>query len=305
MVKKAVLMLAYGSPDCLDDMEAYLNDIRGGRPMSREFVTEFKRRYAQIGGRSPLGENTFEQAACAQRVLRARGHDVRVYVGMRHWSPWIRDTVVRMTGDGVEEAVAIVMAPHYSRLSIGRYREAVDESAKTAGGRIRFSFVDSWWRQPALLKAQEAHVRAGLASFSGDDRKAVKIVFTAHSLPERLLKMGDPYDDELKGNASAIAKRLGTVDWMFSYQSAAHTGEPWLGPQIEDVIPDLADKGYRHVLVAPIGFVCDHVEILYDIDIGLQEIARSRGVDVRRIASMNCDATFIEAVVDAVEDRLN
>lgn len=297
-------MLAYGSPDSLDDMEAYLSDIRGGRPMSREFVAEFRRRYAQIGGRSPLSENTFEQAACAERALRGRGHDARVYVGMRHWSPWIRDAVGQMSGDGVEEAVAIVMAPHYSRLSTGRYREAVDESARDAGRRIQFSFVDSWWRQPAMLRAQEAHVRAGLALFSSEDRNAVKIVFTAHSLPERLLKMGDPYDDELKGNASAIAERLGDVDWMFSYQSAAHTGEPWLGPQIEDVIPDLAEKGYRHVLVAPIGFVCDHVEILYDIDIGVREIASSRGIDVRRIASMNSDPTFIEAVTDAVEDKL-
>ena len=304
MVKKAVLMLAYGSPDSLDDMEAYLNDIRGGRPMSRDFVEEFKRRYAQIGGRSPLNENTFDQAECAERALSARGHDARVYVGMRHWSPRIADTVRRMTVDGVEEAVAIVMAPHYSRMSIGRYREAVNESVKAAGSRIQFSFVDSWWRQPALLDAQEAHVRAGLASFSGDDRNRVKIVFTAHSLPERLLKMGDPYDDELKGNANAIVERLGDLDWMFSYQSAAHTGEPWLGPQIEDVIPDLADRGYRHVLVAPIGFVCDHIEILYDIDIGVQEIARSRGVNVRRIASMNNDAAFIRAVVDAVEEKL-
>ena len=298
-------MLAYGSPDSLDDMEAYLNDIRGGRPMSGEFVAEFKGRYARIGGRSPLNDNTFEQAACAERSLMARGQDVRVYVGMRHWSPWIDDTVRRMSEDGVEEAVAIVMAPHYSRLSIGKYREAVNRANESGGNRVLFSFVDSWWRQPALLDAQEAHVRAGLKAFSREDRKHVKIVFTAHSLPERLLKMGDPYDDELKGNARAVAARLGDVDWMFSYQSAAHTGEPWLGPQIEDVIPDLADEGYRHVLVAPIGFVCDHVEILYDIDIGLQEIAKARGVNVKRIASMNNDPTFIDAVVDAVEGKLN
>lgn len=305
MGTKAVLMLAYGSPDSLDDMEPYLNDIRGGRPMSREFVAEFKRRYAQIGGRSPLNENTFEQAACTERALRARGHEIRVYVGMRHWSPWIEDTVRRMSEDGVDEGVAIVMAPHYSRLSIGRYREAVDASAKSAGSRIRFTFVDSWWRQPALLNAQVAHVRAGLASFPEAHPDAVKIVFTAHSLPARLLNMGDPYDDELKGNANTVAERLGDVDWMFSYQSAAHTGEPWLGPQIEDVIPDLADQGYRRVLVAPIGFVCDHVEILYDIDIGLQEIARPLGVDLRRIASMNSDPMFIESVADAVEEMLN
>ena len=267
-------------------------------------MEEFRRRYAQIGGRSPLNENTFEQAACTERTLGARGRDVRVYVGMRHWSPRIGDTVRRMSEDGVEEGVAIVMAPHYSRLSIGRYREAVDAAAKTTGSRIRFSFVNSWWKQPALLDAQVAHVRAGLASFSGTQLNAVKVVFTAHSLPARLLKMGDPYDDELMGNANAVAERLGGVDWMFSYQSAAHTGEPWLGPQIEDVIPHLADQGYRQVLVAPIGFVCDHVEILYDIDIGLQEIARPRGVDVRRIASMNSDPTFIEAVADAVEEKL-
>ncbi len=305
MKKKAVLMLAYGSPDSLDDMEAYLNDIRGGRPMSREFVAEFKSRYAQIGGRSPLNENTFDQAECAERTLRACGHDVRVYVGMRHWSPWIKDTVRRMFEEGVEEAVAIVMAPHYSRLSIGKYWEAVNRAQESAGSRIQFSFVDSWWRQTGLLDAQEAHVRAALAAFSSSDREDVKIVFTAHSLPERLLKMGDPYDDELKDNARTVAERLGEVDWMFSYQSAAHTGEPWLGPQIEDVIPDLADEGYRHVLVAPIGFVCDHVEILYDIDIGLQEIARSRRVNLKRIASMNTDSTFIEAVAKAVEEKLN
>ncbi len=305
MKKKAVLMLAYGSPDSLDDMEAYLNDIRGGRPMSREFVAEFKSRYAQIGGRSPLNTNTFEQADRTERVLRARGHDVCVYVGMRHWSPWIGDTVDRMHADGVEAAAAIVMAPHYSSLSIERYRDAMDRARDAGGSGIRFSFVDSWWRQPRLLDVQEAHVRAALAAFSRADRDNAKVVFTAHSLPERLLKMGDPYDEELKGNARAVAKRLGDVDWMFSYQSAAHTGEPWLGPQIEDVIPDLADEGYRHVLVAPIGFVCDHVEILYDIDIGVQAIARSRGVNVKRIASMNSDPAFIEAVADAVEEKLN
>ncbi len=305
MANRAVLVFAYGSPDALDDMEAYLNDIRGGRPMSEEFVEEFRGRYAQIGGRSPLNERTVEQARATEAVLRARGHDLSVYVGMRHWTPWIKDAVAQMHADGVEEAVAIVMAPHYSRMSIGRYWEKVGEAQEAAGSSIRFGFVDSWCRQPKLLEVQEAAVRAGLEKFPGEVRAKVKVVFSAHSLPARLLKMGDPYDDELKGNAKTLGERLGDVDWTFSYQSAAHTGEPWLGPQIEDVIVDLAGEGYRHVLVAPIGFVCDHVEVLYDIDIGVQEIAKKQGVRVERIASMNSEPGFIEAVADAVEEKLN
>ncbi len=305
MPNRAVLMLAYGSPDALDDMEAYLNDIRGGRPMSEEFVAEFRGRYAQIGGRSPLHERTVEQAKATEAVLRARGHDLSVYVGMRHWRPWIKDVVAQMHADGVEEAVAIVMAPHYSEMSIGRYWEKVGKARAAAGSSIGFAFVDSWCWQPKLLKAQEAFVQAGLEKFPDGARRTVKVVFSAHSLPARLLKMGDPYDDELKGNAKALAGRLGDVDWTFSYQSAAHTGEPWLGPQIEDVIVDLAGEGYRNVLVAPIGFVCDHVEILYDIDIGVQKIAKEQGVRVERIESMNSNPLFIEAVADAVEEKLN
>ncbi|MDA0745006.1 MAG: ferrochelatase [bacterium] len=304
MGKQAVLMLAYGSPDSLDDMEAYLNDIRGGRPMSKEFVEEFRGRYAQIGGRSPLNERTFEQAEHTEKELRDRGHDVTVYVGMRHWKPWIKDTVAQMQADGVEQAVGIVMAPHYSKMSIGKYWDKVNEAQEAAGSHIDFTFVDSWCSQPRLLEAQEALVREALKKFSGDVRDNVKIVFSAHSLPARLLKMGDPYDDELQSNAKALVQRLGEVDWTFSYQSAAKTGEPWLGPQIEELVPDLAEQGYRHLLIAPIGFVCDHVEVLYDIDIGVQAIAKEHGVQVERIASMNSNPVFIQAVVDAVVEKL-
>jgi ferrochelatase len=300
----AVLMLAYGSPDSLDDMEAYLSDIRGGRPMSPEFVAEFKGRYAQIGGKSPLNERTFEQAAKTESLLRSRGFSSKVYVGMRHWTPWIQDTIAQMHADGVREAVGIVMAPHYSSMSVGRYWEKVDEAQKAVGRAIEFTHVDSWFRQDRLLDAQEAHVQEALRKFEPEERKEVKIVFSAHSLPERLLRMGDPYDDELRENARSLADRLGDVDWMFCYQSAAHTGEPWLGPQIEDVVVDLANEGYMHMLAVPIGFVCDHVEILYDIDIGVQNIADEHGIRVERIESMNCDPLFIEALGDALEEKL-
>ena len=294
--------MAYGSPDSLDDMAAYLSDIRGGRPMSPEFVAEFRNRYAQIGGKSPLNERTFEQAGHVEAVLKKRGRNVKTYTGMRHWKPRIVEAVAKMQADGVEKAVGIVMAPHYSRMSIGLYQQKVEDAQKEVGSAIDFVYVNSWCDQPRLIDAQTAKVRAGLEKFPEDARKKAKVVFSAHSLPARLLKMGDPYDDELKCNAQAIVDQLGPVDWMFSYQSAANTGEPWLGPQIEDVIPALASGNYRDVLVAPIGFVCDHVEVLYDIDIGCQEIAQQHGIRLERTEMMNSDPVFIEAIADAVEE---
>lgn len=299
MTKKAVLIMAYGTPSSVDRMQCYLSDIRGGRPMSEEFVAEFRHRYELIGG-SPLTGLTYDQAKKTSDVLRERGYDWPVYVGMRHWSPWIKDAVGQMYLHGIEEAVGIVMAPHYSSMSIGRYWTKIEEAQQMHGTAIKFSFVNSWYRQPNFLQAVENHVRAGYEKFAPEVRDKVKLVFSAHSLPARLLKMGDPYDDELKTNAQIIAERLGSVDWMFSYQSAAHTGEPWLGPQIEDVVMDLAKEGYKHVLVAPIGFVCDHVEILYDIDIEARQIAQEHGMQLERIESMNSDPLFIEAIADAV-----
>ena len=271
--------------------------------MSEEFVDEFKHRYSLIGG-SPLTRLTYDQAKSCGQELQRRGYDVAVYVGMRHWSPWIKDAIGQMYLHNIEEAVAIVMAPHYSKMSIGKYWAKIDEGQQMHGTTIEFSYVDSWYQQPKFLQAAEAHVRAGLEKFSPDVRDKVKVVFTAHSLPERLIKMGDPYDDQLKDNAKIVAERLGDIDWMFSYQSAAETGEPWLGPQIEDVVVDLAEAGYKQVLVAPIGFVCDHVEILFDIDVEAKQIAEERGVHLERIESMNSAPLFIEAVADAIVEKL-
>lgn len=304
MNKQAILMMAYGTPDSVDGMECYLWDIRGGRPMSQEFIDEFKHRYALIGGKSPLTALTYEQARKTGEALRRRGYDWPVYVGMRHWSPWIKDAVGQMYIQGIEEAVAIVMAPHYSKMSIGRYWAKIEEAQQEIGSRIKFSLVEAWYRQPKFLQAVENHVRAGLEKFPAGVRDKVKIVFTAHSLPARLLKMGDPYDDQLKENARLVAERLGEVDWMFSYQSAAETGEPWLGPPIEEVVVDLARQGYRHILVAPIGFVCDHVEILYDIDIEAKKLAGEHGLQLERIESMNATPLFIDAVTDAIVEKI-
>lgn len=302
MTKKAVLMLAYGTPANTDYMRWYLSDIRGGRPMSDEFVAEFKHRYDLIGG-SPLTDLTYDQAKKTGQELQRRGYDIPVYLGMRHWSPWINDAVGHMYLHDVDEAVAIVMAPHYSKMSIGKYWDKLDEAQQMYGTRINFSFINSWYRQPKFLEALEKNVRAGLDKFSAAERGRVKVVFSAHSLPERLKKMGDPYDDQLQDNAKLVAERLGHIDWMFSYQSAAETGEPWLGPQIEDVVVDLAKQGYKNMLVAPIGFVCDHVEILFDIDIEAKQIADENGIRLERIESMNSNPLFIEAVTDAILEK--
>ena len=299
MTKKAVLMMAYGTPSSVDRMQCYLSDIRGGRPMSEEFIEEFRHRYELIGG-SPLTRLTYDQAKKTSEALQRRGFDWPVYVGMRHWSPWIKDAIGQMYLHGIEEAVGLVMAPHYSAMSIGKYWAKIEEAQKMHGTHIKFSYVNSWYEQPNFLQAVEHHVRAGFEKFAPEVRDQVKLIFSAHSLPARLIKMGDPYDDQLKTNAKIVAERLGNVDWMFSYQSAAHTGEPWLGPQIEEVIPDLAKEGYKHVLVAPLGFVCDHVEVLYDIDIEAKQIAQEHGVQLERIEMMNSDPVFIEAIADAV-----
>jgi ferrochelatase len=304
MTKKAVLIMAYGTPSSVDRMQCYLSDIRGGRPMSEEFVAEFRHRYELIGG-SPLTALTYDQAKKTGEALERRGYDWPIYIGMRHWSPWIKDAIGQMYLHGIEEAVGIVMAPHYSAMSIGKYWAKIEEAQKMYGTSIKFSYVNSWYEQPNFLQAVENHVRAGYEKFAPEVRDKVKLVFSAHSLPARLIKMGDPYDDELKTNARIVAERLGQVDWMFSYQSAAHTGEPWLGPQIEEVIPDLAKEGYKYVLVAPIGFVCDHVEVLYDIDIEAKQVAQEHGMQLERIEMMNSDPMFIEAVADAVVAATN
>lgn len=303
MTKKAVLVLAYGTPDSTDNMRYYLSDIRGGRPMSEEFVKEFQHRYSLIGG-SPLTRLTYEQAHKTGEELQRRGYDILVYVGMRHWSPWIKDAIAQMSLHGIEEAVGIVMAPHYSKMSIGKYWAKIEEAQQLYQTQISFSFVDFWYQQPKFLQALENHIREGFTKFSPEVRDQVKLVFTAHSLPARLTKMGDPYDEQLKDNARLVAERLGNVDWMFSYQSAAETGEPWLGPQIEEVVVDLAEQGYKHMLVAPIGFVCDHVEILYDIDIEAKQLANEHGIQLERIASMNSTPLFIEAVTEAILEKL-
>jgi ferrochelatase len=295
----AVLLLAYGGPDKLQDVPDYLLDIRGGRETPQELVDEISHRYAEIGGRSPLLEITRSAATQLEEQI-----GLPVYAGMRHWHPYIKDVVAQMAADGVQHIVAVCMAPHYSTLSIGAYRKKLDEAlaALPPDKQMGVTFVESWHTQPQYLDAVAANVSATLQRFGADDR--VLVVFSAHSLPEFVIERGEPYDRQLRETAALLAERLHLPDgrWMFSYQSAAKTGVPWLGPQIEDLVAELAARGERNLLIAPIGFIADHVEVLYDIDIGVQEIAHAAGVRVERPPMLNDSQAMVETLAAIVEE---
>jgi ferrochelatase len=296
----AVLLLAYGGPDSLDDIPAYLLDIRGGRHTPQHLIDEITNRYRLIGGRSPLLSITRSVGTKLGRIV-----NLPVYVGMRHWHPFIKDVVAQMTQDGVRHIIAICMAPHFSRMSIGAYRTRLDEALAAIGAPISIDFVESWHTHPLYLAGVAANVRETLARFSTHSQDQVKVIFTAHSLPSFILEEGDPYDAQLRETACLLATQLNLTEdrWAFCYQSAAQTGVPWLGPQIEDFVVDFAAAGEQNLLVAPIGFIADHVEILYDIDIGVNEIARSCQVRLERTPMLNDSAALVGVLTALVNER--
>jgi ferrochelatase len=285
-----VLLMAYGGPNNLAEVEPYLLDVRGGRPTKPELVEEIRGRYAKIGGRSPIRELTEAQAAGLGRAL---GLGFVTYVGMRHWHPYIKETVDRIVRERHRRLVGIVMAPHYSAMSIGAYEKKLLEAA---AGRLDVTMVQHWGDNPAFLDAVAARVRQALARFPAQER--VRVLFTAHSLPERILANGDPYPDELRASATAVAQRVGLTTWRFAFQSAGATPEPWLGPEAGSVIRELAGEGHDAFLIVPIGFVCDHVEILYDVDVEYRGLAQKLGVRLERTASLNDDPGLIAALAD-------
>jgi ferrochelatase len=288
----AVLIMAYGGPEKLDDVEPYLRDVRGGRPTSPQLVDEIRARYARIGGRSPILELTRAQAKGVARVL---GDQFRIYVGMRHWRPFIPDTVEEIIRDGHTRVVGVAMAPHYSNMSVGAYEKKL---LQAADGRLETSLVRSWWNQPRFLDAVAYRLKEALQRFPRPSR--VQVVFTAHSLPERIVASADPYPQELMASAEEVARRAKLVSWRFAYQSAGATAEPWLGPDAGSVITELAKGGNDAVLLVPIGFVCDHVEILYDIDMEYQALAKRLGIQLERTKSLNDDPGLVDAVADVV-----
>ena len=286
-MKPAVVLMAYGSPSDLDDIRPYLEDIRGGRPVSDEAVEELTERYRRIGGRSPLDDVTEATRAALEREL-----GLPVYAGMKHWSPRIAEAAERALAGGADTVVGLVLAPHYSTLSIDGYRERLEQGLSS---RAKLLFIESWHDHGPYLDVLADRVR-------GTD---AHVIFTAHSLPARILDQGDPYKEQLLETSRLVAERASLESWSFAFQSASATGEPWLGPDILDELDALHARGVERVLACPIGFVSDHLEILWDLDVEGRERAAELGLDFDRIESLNDDPELVRGLAELVREAVS
>ncbi len=302
---QGVLVLALGAPDSLDNVGPYLHDVRGGRPTPPEMVEEFRARYARIGGRSPLVEISRAQAGALEQRLRGSGRDVRVYLAMRHGRPRLPDVVAGMVRDGIHQAVGLCLTPYYSKASVGAYAEAVERAVDAGGLDLVVRFVESWNDLPALSDAFAAKVEEGRGWFARAGDSEPVVVFTAHSLPQSVIDSGDPYERELRETMGLILARLPSMRSRLAFQSAGRTPAPWLGPPLESVLEELAAEGERAVLLVPFGFVSDHLEILYDLDVDARELAERLRIHLERTGSLNTDPKFVEAMEAAVGPLLD
>ena len=302
-----VLLMAYGGPDSVSDIPGYLADIRDGRPTTPAVLAEITRNYEAIGGSSPIAGLTQLQVDGIAMRLNPAGEPARfrTYVGMRHWAPWIEETVGRMAADGIRRSVSMVLAPHYSGMSIARYQSKIAAGLDMYHGSIEFAHIDSYHTARGLIEPLAERVRAGIARWPEAERDGVHVIFSAHSLPERIIRAGDPYDAQVRETASLIAEYagIGADRWSWSYQSAGRSPEPWLGPTYPEHLSALAARGIRNVVSVPVGFVCDHVEILYDIDVDAQRIAHSLDMRLERPPSLSDDPRFLEQLAFIIADR--
>jgi len=296
MSKDAVLLIAHGSPERVEDIPEFLQNISRGRPMQEAVVREVQHRYSLIG-RSPLTRITRQQAEGVSREL-----GTPAYVGMRNWHPFIADTLQQMAADGVRRAVAICLAPHNSQTSVGLYKDVLFGTPAP----FAIDFVSEWHDHPLLIQAFAEKLRAGWAQACAQHGSHLPVLFTAHSVPQRTIVEGDPYEAQTRETAALVAAQVpGIGAWRFAFQSQGMSGGEWLGPTVEDTITSLRASGHTGVFVQPIGFVCDHVEILFDIDILFQQYAGERGMKLYRAESLNDSPLFIRAVADLVQARLN
>lgn len=296
-----VLLMAYGTPGSLDQVEPYYTHIRHGRVPSPELVAELRARYQLVGGTTPLLEISEATRARLEERLN-RGGNFRVVLGMKHWHPYIEQGVRELGEAGIERVAGLVLAPHYSRLSVAEYFGYVRAAQERHHLPFEVLPIESWHLHPPYLEAVARRIRAALDRFPPDE--PISVIFTAHSLPRRILAENDPYPRQLRQTSEALAGMLGLEDWTFSYQSAGRTAEPWLGPDLVETVHALADRGVQRVLVASIGFVSDHLEILYDIDHEAQQAAAERGITLARTEMLNASPDFIEALADLVEARV-
>lgn len=296
--------MAYGSPESPEDVEPYYTHIRGGRKPSPEAVQRLRERYEMVGGRTPLLRVTREVAAELERLLNVSPGDSpwKVYVGMKHWHPFISEAAEQIASDGIRELTAVALAPHYSKMSVGGYRKAIDHALAAAASPAKLAFVDSWHLKESFISLIAARITSALEQWPAEQRAGVKVLFSAHSLPARIREWNDPYEEQLLDSCRAISLQAAHENWMFAWQSAGNTGEPWLGPDILDVLESLHTDGVKDVLSVPVGFVCDHLEIEYDIDYEAASKAREFGMTFRRTAMLNADPAFVRVLASIIEE---
>jgi ferrochelatase len=316
VAKQAVLLLAHGTPETVEQIPEYLRNVVSGRPLPQAVVEEIQHRYAQIG-HSPLTEITLAQARLVEDELAAAGQPVPVYVGMRNWRPYIPEVVRKMRADGIEEAAVICMAPQNSRTSVGLYRRAVEAEA----GDLRIDFTPGWARHPLLAEAFAERLRPALTTLAQETGGPVPVLFTAHSVPTRTVEApaadaeagkrlwpgqgADPYAEEARHTAELVAERVPEIPrWWFAFQSQGASGGPWLGPSVEEMLDQVAAEGVKAIILQPIGFLCDHVEILFDVDILFRGYAAKRGIRLERPESLNASDGLAKAVADLACDGL-
>lgn len=307
MAKQAVLLLAHGTPESVEQIPEYLRNVTGGRPLPEAVVKEIQHRYTLIG-HSPLTAITLEQGRMLEAELAHRGLPVPVQVGMRNWHPYIADVVAQLKADGVQQIAVICLAPQNSRTSVGLYRKAVEAAADG----LQMDFTEGWARNPLLADAFAEKLRPALAEESAQAGEPVPVLFTAHSVPCRTVQtpagaasLPDPYAEDAKATAAAVATRVPEVSrWWFAFQSQGASGGPWIGPSVEDTLDALAKEGVKHLILQPIGFLCDHVEILYDVDHLFRNRAAELGIKLARPDSLNASGLLVKALAGLAEDAL-
>jgi ferrochelatase len=294
--------MAYGSPNSLDEVGDYLSQVRGGRGSTPDEIEHLKQRYRRVGGRTPLLEITRSQADALEKKLLREGMPARVSFGMKHWHPFVEDVVEKISADNPPILVGVALAPHYSKLSIGGYEDSVRRGLARKNSNVQFVMVKSWQTQLSLIKALSARVSNGLHEMT--ESGPTIVVFTAHSLPLRAVSIDDLYRTQLLETSQLVANDGNVTDWDFAFQSASGPHGTWLGPSLKEKIYELSMSKIKQILLCPVGFVSDHLEILYDLDVEAKEYANSLGITLSRVSSLNADPLFIEALAAVVRPLL-
>ena len=303
-----VVLMTYGSPSAPDEVPAYLASVRGGRPAPEELVVEFQRRYRLIGG-SPLLQITLDQASALEALLNGETGDAdrfHVTVGMRNAPPWIPDAFRHLASRRVDRVIAVILSPQYSPIIMGGYHEAVEEARSVLGAATGIKVAGAWHLLPSFLDALATRVQQARQRLPPSEREEAAVVFTAHSMPKRVVEREPAYIDQLKKTAREVAERAGIERdrWQFAYQSAGHTPGEWLRPDVRELFPGLRAEGHRSVIVAPVQFLADHLEVLYDIDVAAAGEAWEAGIELTRIEMFNLMPEFITALADVVRREL-